>query len=203
MGMTHLAKRLIYQVLTMSLRVLLFRSRWIFGLIGIAGTLLAWFYWATPYLNAQEISPNDELVGEQPEVVEVVPTTEDIQTPVEEAGVTVPIVDWWDTNRLDVKVLQDISYENTGEYAQVTLDENILSGDKVVVQSIKTSFDGRQEVHVYEAPCGKGWVLIVRDFSILVESTQQDEKGNQFTAYVPTIRSYGYGCEHVIRTVNW
>jgi len=159
-----------------------------------------------PNANAQELDVPIDLAITDSAVVNPITTGNEGEsyTPPDgqplEAGL--PVSDWWDSDRLAVKTLQDISLETTGEYTQVTLDERII-GETVSFDSIKSTFDGRQEVHVYEAPCGKGWQLIVHD--TLYGYQTSTSTGKEVTELLPYDfeRSYGYGCEHIVRTFNW
>lgn len=108
-----------------------------------------------------------------------------------------------DQLRLDITSMQTMSFETSGEFIQVK-DARALSGDSITFEAVVgAEVDSYQEVHVYEAPCGKGWQLIITDPGQYVESIQFDNEGKQFKAFVPIQRSYGYGCEHASRTFNW
>jgi len=162
-------------------------------------------------VNAQEEVPIDIVTPdviidtpapelEQP--VDTVGTDTPIDIPPLEGGIVVDVAR--DVDRLAIKAFQMIAMEDTGEYIQVGLNKEFVDGDiatfqSIAVDDVKTNY----EIHVYDAPCGRGWQLIVHDDSVLVESRQFNDKGQQVSAYVPLVRSYGYGCESASRTENW
>lgn len=116
------------------------------------------------------------------------------------------VVDYTKDNfRLELISFQSLSFETTGEYTQIK-NKNVVEGDTIGFEaSIKNdpaNLALDYEVHVYEAPCGRGWLLKIYDRTNLVESLLLDENNVQFTSYLPTIRTYAYGCEHE-RTFNW
>jgi len=173
----------------------------------------------TSVSNAQEIIdiPTEETIVEVP--VEVIPLPESslenvvqtdtvVETPVElitPPVVSLPeepivVIDARDDLRLELISLQALSFESTGEYTQIAENKQIVDGDVITFEaSAPRILKGNEEVHVYEAPCGRGWQVIIRDESIYEAYTDIDQK----IKYRPTIRSYGYGCEHTERTFNW
>jgi len=164
-------------------------------------------------VNAQETidTPVDVAIpteaGAQPE--------QDAPLTVEEAVIVVsdpiipdPIIeptptgDWYDDTRLQIMSAQALSYESTGEYTQISKQAEIVEGDSITFEAVKADiFTGKEEVHVYEAPCGRGWQLIVYDeeYGYITSSTT----GKTELQPYPVVRSYGYGCEHTVRTANW
>jgi len=96
---------------------------------------------------------------------------------------------------------QALSFESTGEYTQVK-DAQVVEGDVIGFEaSMVDVVEPTEEIHVYEAPCGKGWQLIVHDIDYGYITSSSTGK----TEYLPydVVRSYGYGCEHTDRTFNW
>lgn len=167
------------------------------SVIGIVGILLL-FVFVASIVNAQETldTPVEVAIEEQ-----VVDTSTQV-TPTEEVGV--PVIDERDFTRLDVKAFQTLANEDTGEYIQVGLGKELIEGDSVTFNAVAVyDLKGNEEIHVYEAPCGRGWQLIVYEYETLVEGFQFDTYGNEVPAYKPLVRSYGYGCESVERTFNW
>lgn len=128
------------------------------------------------------------------------------QTVPEQVPQTEPVavIDERDFTRLDVKAFQQVAFEDTGEYIQVGINQEFIDGDIATFNVLAVDVvKPNQEIHVYDAPCGRGWQLIIHDESLYVEKTQFDIEGNIVPAFVPIQRSYGYGCESADRTFNW
>jgi len=127
----------------------------------------------------------------------------EVAAPIEEGPVEVtPTTDWYDDTRLQIMSAQSLSYETTGEYTQINRAQEVVEGDAITFDAVKADiFTGNEEVHVYEAPCGRGWQLIIHDEAMGYVTSSTTGK----TTYEPyaVTRSYGYGCEHDARTVNW
>jgi len=167
--------------------------------------------------NAQEVidTPVDVAIpteaGAEPEQhADAIGKDTPIDTPPPEGGVVVidppkdvePVTDWYDDIRLQVMSAQSLSYESTGEYTQITKQAEIVSGDSITFEAVKDDiFTGKEEVHVYEAPCGRGWQLIIYDeeYGYFTSSTTGKTELQPYAV----VRSYGYGCEHDARTANW
>jgi len=173
----------------------------------------------TPFLNAQEI--NNEVIDTPVEIaIEETPAAQPeqevtVQAPLEEpVAVTEPPIveepiiidpptgDWYDDTRLQIMSAQALSFESTGEYTQISKEAEIIDGDSITFEAVKDElFTGKEEVHVYEAPCGRGWQLIITETEVQNVFSSTTKQYLQTT--VPIIRSYGYGCEHTSRTFNW
>lgn len=105
-----------------------------------------------------------------------------------------------DQLRLDIIAMQIDSFQTSGDYIQVK-DAQALSGDSITFEAVVGSqVDSNQEIHVYEAPCGKGWQLLITDYA---EGYIMASSGQAVLGKYPVYRSYGYGCEHIDRTYNW
>jgi len=127
------------------------------------------------------------------------PTAEEAVVVVKEE----PLADWYDDVRLQIMSAQALSYESTGEYTQVSKEAEIINGDDITFEAVKAEiFTGKEEVHTYEASCGRGWILIIHDDSVYEPALLFDEEGKPHKGYAPTVRTYAYGCEHE-RTENW
>jgi len=147
-----------------------------------------------------------EEAGAQPEIPPDV--VQDAITPpvgVATDGVIViedtPVTEDRDYKRLDIMAFQSLSYESTGEYTQVSKAE-VVEGDVIGFDaSMVDVVESTDEIHVYDAPCGKGWQLFVKETEYGYITSSSTGK----TSYEPytVVRSYGYGCEHDSRTQNW
>jgi len=157
-------------------------------------------------VSAQEEVPIDIVI---PDVIIDTPAPEleqPVDIPLEQGGIVVnePIISEdivRDEKRLDIMAFQSLSYESTGEFTQVK-DVKVVQGDVIGFDaSMVDIVEPTDEIHVYEAPCGKGWQLIVHDFDYgyITSSTT----GKTVYEPYPVVRSYGYGCEHDSRTENW
>jgi len=107
-----------------------------------------------------------------------------------------------DSVRLELTAFQSLSYESTGEYTQIKENKEFIDGDVIGFDaSAKRILSGKEELHVYDAPCGRGWQLIVHDTEL--QNVFSSTTKSYFKTMVPIVRSYGYGCEHDSRTANW
>lgn len=106
-----------------------------------------------------------------------------------------------DVKRLAVKEQQDALYAKVGEYSQVRRDGTFDGGLGIEQNILSTLMDGGYEVHVYEAPCGKGW-RIIEYVAMMEEVVDPNTKLITYEPYEDQ-RIYTSGCESIARTVNW
>lgn len=143
----------------------------------------------------QPVPEQAPLISEEPVAV--------IEKPIEEsAALEVGPVDiTLDDKRLDIMAFQALSFESTGEYTQIKNAE-VVEGDVIGFEaSMVGVVEPTEEIHVYEAPCGKGWQLIIYEDNVVRRLSSTTK---MFEDQVErTVRSYGYGCEHDSRTFNW
>jgi len=170
----------------------------------------------TSVSNAQEIidTPTEETIIEVP--VDEVPLPESsleeqavLNDTVEEAPVelitppvvSLPIDTTYDDKRLEIMAFQLLSFESTGEYTQVK-EAQVVEGDVIGFDaSMVDVVESTDEIHVYDAPCGKGWQLIIYEDLIFRELSTTTKMFEDRVERI--VRSYGYGCEHDMRTINW
>lgn len=108
-------------------------------------------------------------------------------------------VDARDVKRLAVKEQQDALFSKYGEYSQIKRDatfDTTLGEEQFVLAGL---MDGSYEVHVYDAPCGKGWTLLYYE-QIPVYATTT---GKLLPYTQEVTRSVGHGCQFAQRTVGW
>jgi hypothetical protein len=158
----------------------------------------------SPLARAQERGIVSEPVADIPvdntSLVDSSATAVIEKSPVDSEGVSLSLER--DQLRLDLVAFQSLSVDEVGEYTQIGKNERFIDGDDMGFNaSAPEILKGNEEVHVYDAPCGRGWQLIIHDTAqgYVTSSTT----GKTILGSYPITRSYGYGCEHDIRTSNW
>jgi hypothetical protein len=106
-----------------------------------------------------------------------------------------------DVKRLAVKEQQDVLYAKTGNYSQVKRNGDFEGGLGAEQSILSALMDGSYEIHVYEAPCGKGWSII--NYEYVATEITSSSTGKLIPFEYEYRHVYASGCEHDARTTNW
>lgn len=102
-----------------------------------------------------------------------------------------------DLKRLAVKEQQDALFADTGLYLQVLRGGDFVGGLGAPSLVLAALVDSEYSIDVYEAPCGRGWVLNFYEPMNLYNATTGK------SSYFEFHRSVGHGCDGLVYTHSW